>query len=108
MVGWIAGIASLVQSFTGGNLFGTSYKPTGTTFENLSFGDSGVGVENLVQEHKHGAFFSGGSYRDVQAPVSQSQLDSARQMYDSIKSTIDSAATALGVDAANLITGTLK
>lgn len=104
VIGWVAIAAMLVDKFTGGDLFGTAYKPTGVTGENVSFGSSGVSATNWYQEHKHGALFSSGHYKNVDVPESADQKNALDQAFAQEETTLEAAAAALGVNVSDSIT----
>jgi len=108
VIGWIAGIASLVNSLTGGDVFGTPYKPTGVTGTNISIGPNGATAEDFYQEHKHGALFSSGHYKNVDVPTPQDQQDGLNQFFDSLKEEIKHDADLLGTQSGDIIGGTFQ
>jgi len=108
VVGWIAGAASLINSLTGGGLFGTSWKPTGQSSSDITLGAGGATVQDYVQESKKKAFFGGRSWKDVSVAATPDQITGVNQMFDALKASIQSAATALGVQMPDLITGSFK
>lgn len=59
----------LIDKFSGGNLFGTSWKPDGETKQNLTFGSSGLDLINSYEEKKKSALFGGNKYRWETAAV---------------------------------------
>lgn len=111
VVGWIAGIASLLDSLTGGSVFGTKYKPTGNQQSTLSLDNGGFSVANLLEEKKKGALFGlfgGNSTRWTSAPASDEQKDYAKQLYDAIRKLAQTAASALGATVADIVAGSFK
>lgn len=55
----------LIDKFSGGNLFGTSFSPDGETKTNLALGADGLGITNSYEEKKKSALFGGNKYRWV-------------------------------------------
>jgi len=103
VVGWVALGAMVLDKLTGGDVFGTAYKPTGVTGQNLSVGAGGVNIQDWMQEHKHGALFSSGHYKNVDVAAPQDQLDAYNQAMNQVNGIISAAATALSVTAGNAI-----
>jgi phage-related minor tail protein len=105
VIGWIAGALALLNTFTGGNVFGTQYKPTGVTGTAIDVDSSGASVDDWYQEHKHGALFSSGRYKNVHVDPTDDQTKSIDAAFDSVQSVIDAAAKALGETAGEAIEG---
>lgn len=105
VIGWVAIAAMLVDKFTGGNLFGTKFKPTGVTGANVDVNGSGVSITDWYQEHKHGALFSGGTYKNVDVAATKEQQDAYNQAFEAEQKSIQTAATALGVTVGDEISG---
>jgi len=105
VIGWAFAAASLINSLTGGNVFGTDYAPTGQTSMDINVGAGGSSVQDYYQEHKHGALFSGGKYKDVAVAAPQDQLDALSAFDKQLQQTNQSAADALGIAVADTVTG---
>jgi uncharacterized protein YjbJ (UPF0337 family) len=106
VVGWIAGAASIINSLTGGALFGTKYKPTGVSSSSLSIGDTGASITNSFQESKKKALFGGTSYKDVSVPATADQTAGAAALFNAIKSGAEAFAAQFGQSIDHLIGGT--
>lgn len=63
VIGQIAAVAGIINSVTGGRLFGTSFKPTGNTSQTLTFSDAGFSGTNFTEESRRRSIFSGGGTR---------------------------------------------
>jgi hypothetical protein len=105
VVGWIAGALALVNSLTGGNVFGTKYKPTGVTGTAIDIDSSGASISDWYQEHKHGALFSSGRYKNVGVDATDDQVKAVDAAFDAVQKSINAAAKALGEDSGDVITG---
>jgi len=108
VVGWVMGIASLLNTLSGGNVFGTGWNANGETKTNLSIGAMGANIANQYEEKKKGALFSGNSYRWRDAALSEDQKAYADQITAAMQKVRDSAAGALGVEAANIVTAAFQ
>lgn len=105
VIGWIAGAAALINQFTGGGLFGTSYKPYGSEL-NIGVSDTGSSVTALLDEKKKKALFGGTSYRTVSTPVDQQTQDAVASFYKSLQDAATQEAAAFGETTGTIVTGT--
>jgi len=108
VIGWIAGAAALINSMTGGGLFGTKYAPTGATEADISIGPGGGSVQDYITESKKKALFGGTSYKTVSQAGTEEQNAAADQMYQAILKNVQDFATAVGGQAAEVVAGTFK
>jgi hypothetical protein len=108
VVGWIAGAASLINSLTGGGLFGTSWKGTGNSKQNLAFGESGLSIANAAEEKKKKMLFGGSKTRWDNVAVTDEQKDYIAQFNAAMDKVRESAASALGGEVAGIVTGAFE
>lgn len=95
VVGWIAGGLSLINSFTGGKLFGTGWKNTGNYATMVDIGPTGAFPSATVNQKKEGALFSGASWREKSVAVDQATIDNINKFWDGIKAMVDQGARML-------------
>lgn len=70
----------LLDKFSGGNVFGTSWNPTGNARTNLAIGADGASITNEYEEKKKKALFGGNRYKWVGAPETEDQMTYADQI----------------------------
>jgi len=107
VAGQVAAAAALVNSLTGGKLFGTKWKAKeGHT--TLNIGANGGSASAQIYEEKKRSFFRGSKrrWRDVEA--SDDARDAARELYLAIDGIARTSAQQLGVSLAARITGSFK
>jgi hypothetical protein len=107
-VGWIAIAAMLIDKFSGGKLFGTAFKPTGNVAENVSIGANGASVTNSIEEKKNQALFAGHKWRWEDLAATPEQMQFADSVTKAMNQVAQSAATALGHDVGDLVSGAFK
>jgi hypothetical protein len=95
-IGLIAGGTSLVNSLTGGGLFGTSYKETGRNI-NLGYGSGSAFGSMMTEEQKKRSLFRGTKTRKSTSDIDTSAINAA---FDSIEQAIISGSEILGVNGA--------
>ena len=105
--GWIAIAAMLVDKFSGGKLFGTSYQTIGATSA-LNIGPDGSSADVQLQQSKQSALFGGKKYRDKTTAASPEMVDAASQLQDSYTQLIKGVADSIGIETPNLIAESLK
>jgi hypothetical protein len=108
VVGWVALAAMLIDKFSGGNLFGTGWHANGETKSNLAFGNDGLSVANSYEEKKKKALFGGNVYRWQDAPITDEQKAFVEQFNAAMTKVRESAASALGTEVANVVTGAFQ
>lgn len=101
-----AGIASLVNTISNGRLFGTSYKPNGSSTQ-LNFGEIVSGSQS-VEEVRQRSLFRGRQWRTTTTALGDDALDPLRELQDRLRSLASSIATQFGVEAAGLVSGSFK
>ena len=106
IVGWIAGAASLVNSLTGGGLFGTDWKPTGNTAENLSFSSSGATIDETAEESKKKALFGGHEWKLEDIPVDPKTTAALTQFTTTLQTQLDKFDALFGQTGAQIASGT--
>lgn len=105
VVGTIAAVAAGINALTGGRLFGTSWKPTGTSGIDIGFGPSGASGSGFEEQSRRRSLFRGTARRTVSTPLdarAMAQLDDA---FRQIESTVTAAAQALRVEVPPVVAG---
>jgi len=107
VAGQILAGAALVNSLTGGKLFGTKWK-TQQGQTTLNIGASGGSASAQIYEEKKKSFFRGTArrWRDVEA--SDDARDAARELFAAIDAMAKTSAQQLGVELAARVTGSFK
>lgn len=104
VVGWIAGIASLVNMISGGKLFGTSASPIGGDMT-TNVGPGGAVVSNVIHEKGQRALFGGSYYKDVAGTVDPAAQSAADAFFASLESGTQAFAKQFGVIVSNVVGG---
>lgn len=101
VAGIIFGAASLIDSISGGKLFGSDwgYDDSGL---NLSYGKGEFSGNNYVTEVKERSLFRGRKWRTEETPLEQSYVDQLNAYFDGMDALILSAADQLGIDEVEL------
>lgn len=107
VVGWIAGALMLIDTFSGGNLFGGPKKPWDSSFE-VDLTGGGIGEIAMQQFKKKGALFSGNSYSWQNEPVDQQTQNMWSQFFTQVQSAADKEAQVFGESTGEVITGSWK
>lgn len=105
VVGTIAAVAAGINALTGGRLFGTSWKPTGTTGTSIAFGPSGATGEAFEEQSRRRSLFRGTARRTVSTPLDDRAMAQLDDAFRQIESTVTAAAQALRVEMPPLIAG---
>lgn len=108
--GWgqaIAAVATLVDGITGGKLFGTSYEQTGSGFTG-GIGSGGSQGSQFTEQQRERSFFRGTQTRIETSELDQQILDVFDNIYEQAQSIANLTARALGIETAELITGSIS
>jgi len=107
VAGQIAAAAALVNSLTGGKLFGTKWKAKeGNT--TLNIGAAGGSASAQIYEEKKKSFFRGTARRWRDVDASDEARDAARELFAAIDAMARTSAQQLGVELAARVTGSFK
>lgn len=101
-----AGVAMLVNTISNGRLFGTSYKPNGSTAQ-LNFGETISGTQS-VEEVRQRSLFRGRQWRTTTTALGSDALDPLRELQERLRSLSADIGTQFGTDAAALVSGSFK
>jgi hypothetical protein len=104
VVGWIALAAMVINMISGGKLFGTAWKATGSE-ETFKTGPAGSSVTAVIDEKRQGALFSGSEYKQVGTKVDQQTQDAFSAFFTQEQNTVARAAQILGTEAGILVSG---
>ncbi len=96
IVGMIAGAAKLVDSLSGGGLFGTSYKTTDHGV-NLNYSGGGFGGENYEKKKKKRSLFRGTKRKIVTSDLDPNIVSGMNDYFNGVEDLIVSAASALDI-----------
>jgi hypothetical protein len=107
VIGWIAGAASLINSLTGGGLFGTSWKPTGNSAENISIGSGGADISQTIEESKKKALFGGRAWKTANVPVDPATVTSLDSFFSTLQSGLSAFAAQFN-QTAQVVGGTFN
>jgi hypothetical protein len=107
VIGWIAGAASLINSLTGGGLFGTSWKPTGNSAENISIGSGGADISETIEESKKKALFGGRAWKTANVPVDPATVTSLDSFFSTLQSGLSAFAAQFN-QTAQVVGGTFN
>jgi len=107
VAGWSLAALGAIDALTGGGLFGTGYKPTGSdTF--LQIGAGGASASSTVYESGKKALFGGTKHRSEQVAPTQDMIDAANALYDSVEKVLVQGAQKLGVAVPEMISASLQ
>jgi len=107
VAGQIAAAAALVNSLTGGKLFGTKWKAKeGNT--TLNIGASGGSASAQIYEEKKKSLFRGTARRWRDVDASDEAQGAARELFAAIDAMARTSAQQLGVELAARVTGSFK
>lgn len=106
-IGAVIAAASVVNSLTGGRLFGTSYKPTGST-STLSLGPDGGIASASVSESRRRSLFRGTARRTRSVDPGDDAIQAAEQLFDAVRQTMRAAANALRGEAPAMLAAALR
>lgn len=94
LVGIAAGGLGLINSITGGGLFGTSYKPTGNELQ-IGIGGGNVSGSTILEESKKKSLFRGTRRRYTETSFDTTVIN---DMFDAVEMSIIDAANMLDID----------
>lgn len=97
----------LIDSLSGGGLFGTSYK-TKSSAQQFSIGDNGASGYNSVTESKKRSLFRGTKTRTTTSALDADSQSAIDELFGSVRDAMVQAAAALGVSTPALVGGTFK
>jgi len=107
VAGQIAAASALINSITGGKLFGTKWKAReGNT--TLNIGAAGGSASAQVYETRKKSFFRGTARRWRDVDASDEARNAARELYTAIDAMARTSAQQLGVEMAARVTGAFK
>lgn len=107
VIGWIAGIASLIDMVSGGKLFGTKWSPKDFG-QGVKIDQSGGSAYAFQHDTKQGAFFSGTQHRLQWLEASPELEDAADQVFSLVEKELTKAATKLGIEVPDIISGSFE
>jgi TP901 family phage tail tape measure protein len=107
VVGWIALAAMAINMISGGKLFGTAWKPTGST-TTYDIGQTGADLTSVTHETRQRAFFGGTARKDVNNPVDPQAQAQAQQMFQDIQGAGREAQQKLGVTLSTMVEGSFQ
>jgi len=107
VVGWIAIAAMLIDTFSGGKLFGTKGSVQGGSTA-LNIDAAGANFTNGVSLKGQKALFGGAKWSWQDIPESQEQKDAAQAFFDSMTKTMGKYADQFGVKAGDLVSATFE
>jgi len=103
----IAAVATLIDSISGGKLFGTSYEQVGSGF-NLAIGPAGITGSQFTLEEKQKAFFGGTKQRLTVEELGNQIFSQVKLLFDAIEDAMLTTAQTLGVMIPEMITGAFE
>lgn len=98
IVGLVAGVAQIVDSISGGKLFGTSYEYDDHGL-NLQYSGGEFSGNNYSTEVKQRSLFRGRKWRTEETPLDAAVADSMNQYFNGVESLIYGAADQFGIDS---------
>lgn len=98
IVGLVAGVAQIVDSISGGKLFGTSYEYDDHGL-NLQYSGGEFSGNNYHTEVKQRSLFRGRKWRTEETPLDDAVVQSMNQYFDGVESLIYGAADQFGIDS---------
>jgi hypothetical protein len=107
-IGWVALAAMAVNMMTGGGLFGTAWKPTGSTAAEIGIGATGATVEASFGEEKKKALFGGHAWKWEDIAASPEQQAAADSMFKALHDGVVAFADQFGQQVDSMVTGTFK
>lgn len=107
VVGQIAAIAGLVNSLSGGKLFGTGWKAEGG-FRDLSIGAGGAGGFDATVQTRQRSLFRGRQWREQRSDLPDDVQNAIDELFGAVGSGMQAAARALGVDVPDMIAGSFR
>jgi tape measure domain-containing protein len=102
----VAGIAALVDKFSGGKLFGTSYKPESGE-QRINFGDNVTGTLSQTEVRQR-SLFRGRQWRTTTSALGDDVLDPFRELAEQLRDLAGDIGREFGAEAADLVTGSFR
>lgn len=109
-VGIAVAAATILNSLTGGAVFGTSWKPTGSNV-NYGVSDTGATLSNQISESRKAplfGLFGGSTHKTVNGPVDPQAQQSITDLFNGIKTALQTSSDALAVEVPTMISGSFK
>ena len=103
----VVAAAGLVNSLTGGRLFGTSYQASSST-STLALGDSGGTASASIRESRQRSLFRGRQTRNRSVDPSADAIQAAQDLFDSVREVMIESARALRGDAPEMLESAIR
>lgn len=103
----VVAAAGLVNSLTGGRLFGTSYQASSST-STLALGDSGGTASASIRESRQRSLFRGRQTRNRNVDPGADAIQAAQDLYDSVREVMIESARALRGDAPAMLESAMR
>jgi tape measure domain-containing protein len=107
VVGAIVGAAVLVNSLTGGGLFGTKFKTVSSGID-FTIGDSGASGFEFQNQTKKKALFGGKKKRTLTSALDEDAQQAIDDLFAQLTQSLAEAAKTLGVEVPTLISGSFR
>lgn len=107
VVGQIAAIAGLVNSLSGGKLFGTKFTPDSAARQ-IDIGAGGAGGFESTTSVRQRSLFRGRQWREERSDLSSEVQEQIDQLFEAVGAGMSAAARALGVDVPDIIAGSFR
>lgn len=107
VVGWIALAAMAINMISGGKLFGTAWKPTGSA-TTIDIGASSGTMSSQTFETRQKAFFGGTARKTIDNKVDAASQAQAEAMFKEIQASALQAQQTLGVSMVDIVSGSFK
>jgi len=98
VVGLVAGAAQLIDSISGGKLFGSGWQYDDHGL-NVRYANGQFSGHNYLTEVKQRSLFRGRKWRTEETPLDDAVVQGMNQYFDGVESLILSAANELGIDS---------
>jgi hypothetical protein len=107
VIGWIAAIAALVDSISGGKLFGTRFRAENAT-SSLSIGEGGGTASASITEVRNRSLFRGRQWRSRDVDPGDEAREAAEGLFNQIRDIMVSSARQLEIEVPPVIEGAIR
>lgn len=107
VAGAIFAAAKIVDSLTGGGLFGTRFKTVSSGRE-ISIDDLGASGFQFEEQKKKKAFFRGTKRRTLTSDIDDDTQQAIEDLFNTVEQAMAAAASALAVEIPPLVSGTFR
>lgn len=107
VVGWIIAALALIDAFSGGRVFGTSFRPESAE-STLGIGPDGGTASLTTTDVRQRSLFRGRQWRETDRDPGDDAREAANQLFSAIEETMTGAARALAIDVPPVIDAAIR